>query len=90
MNFAALAYVAESNVEPIKYYRVNVGGMISLIEIMHAYGSGSIVFSSSCATYGIPSKIPVVETPSRIRSIPTVVPNVRQKKSCVMPARRMA
>jgi UDP-arabinose 4-epimerase len=61
MNFAAMAYVGESNVEPIKYYRVNVAGMISLIEIVQAYGSGPIVFSSSCATYGIPLAIPVTE-----------------------------
>jgi UDP-arabinose 4-epimerase len=61
INFAALAYVGESNVEPIKYYRVNVGGMISLIEIMRAHDSGSMVFSSSCATYGIPTELPIME-----------------------------
>lgn len=62
INFAALAYVGESMVEPMRYYRANVGGMITLIEVMRVHGVNSIVFSSSCATYGIPDVLPVVET----------------------------
>ena len=61
INFAALAYVGESMVQPIRYYRNNVAGMITLIEVMRAHDVGSIVFSSSCATYGIPDRLPVVE-----------------------------
>ncbi|HQS17995.1 UDP-glucose 4-epimerase GalE [Reyranella sp.] len=61
VNFAALAYVGESMVEPMRYYRANVGGMITLIEVMRAHGVGRIVFSSSCATYGVPDVLPVVE-----------------------------
>ena len=61
INFAALAYVGESMVEPVRYYRTNVAGMITLIEVMRAHDVGSIVFSSSCATYGVPDALPVLE-----------------------------
>jgi UDP-arabinose 4-epimerase len=61
INFAALAYVGESNREPTRYYRTNVGGLLTLIETMRDHGVGKIVFSSSCATYGIPDKLPIVE-----------------------------
>ena len=47
INFAALAYVGESTREPTRYYRVNVGGMLTLIETMRTHDVGSIVFSSS-------------------------------------------
>ena len=62
INFAALAYVGESMKEPTLYYRANVAGMITLLETMRAEGVGSIVFSSTCATYGVPSRLPIVET----------------------------
>ena len=62
INFAALAYVGESMKEPTRYYRVNVAGMITLLEAMRAHDVGSIVFSSSCATYGTPDRLPIVET----------------------------
>jgi UDP-arabinose 4-epimerase len=62
LNFAALAYVGESNAEPTLYYRSNVGGMITLLETMRAHDVGTMVFSSSCATYGVPPHLPIVET----------------------------
>jgi UDP-arabinose 4-epimerase len=62
LNFAALAYVSESMREPLLYYRANVGGMITLLETMRAHDVGSIVFSSTCATYGLPPSLPIVET----------------------------
>lgn len=62
INFAALAYVGESNSEPTLYYRNNVAGILTLIETMRANDVGSIVFSSSCATYGVPASLPIVET----------------------------
>jgi UDP-arabinose 4-epimerase len=61
INFAALAYVGESNKEPIHYYRSNVAGMVSLLEVMRAHDIGTIVFSSSCASYGVPERLPIVE-----------------------------
>ncbi len=44
------------------YYRVNVGGMITLLEAMQAQGVGRLVFSSTCATYGEPETLPILET----------------------------
>ena len=62
INFAALAYVGESMKEPTRYYRANVAGMITFLEAMRAHDVGLIVFSSSCATYGTPDRLPIVET----------------------------
>src|SRR5262245_4320223 len=61
MHFAALAYVGESMSRPLAYYRVNVAGLINVIEAMRRYGIRTIVFSSSCATYGIPDRQPIAE-----------------------------
>jgi UDP-arabinose 4-epimerase len=61
MHFAAYAYVGESSVEPIKYYHTNVGGTAELLKACAAFGCENVVFSSSCATYGIPARLPVGE-----------------------------
>ncbi|WP_137700274.1 UDP-glucose 4-epimerase GalE [Marimonas lutisalis] len=61
MHFAAFAYVGESVSDPGLYYANNVGGMISLLSAMAQEGVGRIVFSSSCATYGIPERQPISE-----------------------------
>jgi UDP-arabinose 4-epimerase len=53
--------VIKSNKEPLLYYRTNVAGVLTLLETMRAHDVGSIVFSSSCATYGIPDRLPIVE-----------------------------
>jgi UDP-arabinose 4-epimerase len=66
MNFAALAYVGESNDEPLKYYRTNVAGMVTLVEMMRSCDIGSMVFSSSCATYGVPTILPVMEDADQV------------------------
>lgn len=52
-HFAALAYVAESVAQPDIYYRNNVTGTMNLLDAMVAGGVNRMVFSSSCATYGI-------------------------------------
>jgi UDP-glucose 4-epimerase len=64
MHFAALAYVGESVEQPLRYWRVNVGGILSLLEAMASCGVDRLVFSSSCATYGEPDarEIPIRET----------------------------
>lgn len=62
MHFAASAYVGESVREPLEYYDNNVGGMISLLAACSDVGVRHIVFSSSCATYGIPNTLPITET----------------------------
>jgi UDP-glucose 4-epimerase len=61
MHFAAYAYVGESVTDPAKYYGNNVVGTINLIDAMRAHGISNFVFSSTCATYGVPYGIPISE-----------------------------
>ncbi|PID60678.1 MAG: UDP-glucose 4-epimerase GalE [Gammaproteobacteria bacterium] len=61
MHFAALAYVGESVSEPSLYYRNNVGGSLSLLDAMRDAGVKRLVFSSTCATYGVPETLPITE-----------------------------
>ena len=60
-HFAALAYVGESVSSPDLYYAVNVTGTMTLLDAMRAAGVDKILFSSSCATYGVPERIPIDE-----------------------------
>jgi UDP-arabinose 4-epimerase len=61
MHFAAYAYVGESVIDPALYYRNNLVGTLALLEAMREAGVGEIVFSSTCATYGIPDGAPIRE-----------------------------
>lgn len=61
MHFAALAYVGESVSEPALYYRNNVGGTLELLDAMRRAGVRRLVFSSTCATYGVPERMPITE-----------------------------
>lgn len=61
MHFAAYAYVGESVEDPAKYYRNNVAGTLTLLEVMRSCGIDKIIFSSTCATYGMPERIPIPE-----------------------------
>lgn len=61
MHFSAYAYVGESVTNPAKYYRNNVSGTLSLLEAMVEASVNKLVFSSTCATYGMPEKIPLTE-----------------------------
>jgi UDP-arabinose 4-epimerase len=61
MHFAAFANVGESVTDPDKYYRNNAVGSLTLLETMRDAGINRIVFSSTCATYGIPEKLPIDE-----------------------------
>ena len=56
IHFAAFAYVGESVRDPLKYYHNNVVGTLSLLQAMHAAGVRRVIFSSTCATYGIPQQ----------------------------------
>lgn len=62
LHFAALAYVGESVTEPLRYYVNNASGTISLLDAMRQANVKRIVFSSTCATYGDPPGLPIVET----------------------------
>lgn len=61
MHFSAYAYVGESVNEPAKYYRNNVIGTLTLLEAMLTASINKFVFSSTCATYGVPQQIPLTE-----------------------------
>jgi UDP-glucose 4-epimerase len=61
MHFSAYAYVGESVTDPAKYYRNNVLGTLTLLEAMLAASVKKFVFSSTCATYGVPEVIPIPE-----------------------------
>jgi UDP-glucose 4-epimerase len=61
VHFAALAYVGESVREPVRYYENNVEQGIALLEMLLQAGVRQVVFSSSCATYGEPERIPMDE-----------------------------
>jgi UDP-glucose 4-epimerase len=61
MHFAALAYVGVSVTDPATYYRNNVVGTLNLLDAMRAAEVNRIVFSSTCATYGTPEKVPITE-----------------------------
>ena len=61
VHLAAFAYVGESVDSPGKYYRNNVTGSLTLLEAMRNAGVGQLVFSSTCATYGMPRSLPLTE-----------------------------
>ena len=61
IHFAAYAYVGESMQDPEMYFRNNVVGTLNLLDAMKAHGVRTIVFSSSCATYGHPRTVPINE-----------------------------
>ena len=62
VHMAAGALVGESMTDPSKYYRINMTGGLSLLDAMIENGVKRIVFSSTCATYGEPKKVPIEES----------------------------
>ena len=61
-HFAAFAYVGESVTEPARYYENNFGQAAALFEALVESGVRNVVFSSTCATYGVPREVPIPET----------------------------
>jgi UDP-glucose 4-epimerase len=61
IHFAAYKAVGESVAKPLKYYRNNVAGLVSLLEAMTENKINNLVFSSSCTVYGEPDNLPVTE-----------------------------
>src|SRR5690348_9631809 len=61
VHFAASALVGESMRDPAAYYCNNLSSSLVLLERMRRHGVGRIVFSSTCATYGLPRRVPVTE-----------------------------
>lgn len=66
MHFAAFCYVGESVTDPAIYYKNNVVGTLSLLDAMRAVDLRRIVFSSTCATYGEPETVPIVESEKQL------------------------
>ena len=62
IHFAGLLSVAESVRDPASYYRVNVVKGLALLDAMIASGVRRIVFSSTCAVYGVPVRVPIDES----------------------------
>jgi UDP-glucose 4-epimerase len=62
IHFAAYAYVGESIINPSKYFNNNITGGLNLLEAMRIGNCNHIVFSSSCATYGIPKDEVIIES----------------------------
>ena len=61
VHFAALALVGQSVADPALYYRNNVVGSLNLLDQLRRHDIRRIVFSSTCATYGIPTRVPITE-----------------------------
>jgi UDP-glucose-4-epimerase GalE len=61
VHFAASAYVGESVEQPARYYQNNLVNTLHLLDAMRRLRIDRIVFSSTCATYGVPEKVPITE-----------------------------
>ena len=66
MHFAANALVGESMTDPSKYFRNNVYGGINLLDALVSVGCKRFVFSSTCATFGVPDRMPIDETQTQL------------------------
>jgi UDP-arabinose 4-epimerase len=65
MHFAAFAYVGESVTDPEIYYTNNVGGTLALLGAMRDAAIDRLVFSSTCAVYGVPGTVPIRESTAK-------------------------
>ncbi|MBI5380347.1 MAG: UDP-glucose 4-epimerase GalE [Opitutae bacterium] len=61
MHFAAFCYVGESVTAPMKYYENNLVATLRLLATMQLHGVSKFVFSSTCATFGVPDRLPMTE-----------------------------
>ena len=62
IHFAGLKAVGESVAKPIEYYENNIGGTLTLCDVMRSHGVKNIIFSSSATVYGDPAEIPITES----------------------------
>lgn len=70
MHFAAFIEVGESVVKPLKYFNNNIVGMESLLEGMVRHGVDKLVFSSTAAVYGEPTRVPICEDDPKVPTNP--------------------
>ena len=66
IHFAAFAYVGESVANPAKYYANNLVASLNLLETCRRAGIAKFVFCSTCATYGVPSRVPIDESEKQV------------------------
>lgn len=71
IHFAAYKAVGESVEQPLKYYRNNIDGLLSVLEVMTKQKIKQLVFSSSCTVYGQPDKVPVTEDSATTIDLPS-------------------
>jgi UDP-arabinose 4-epimerase len=95
LHFAAMAYVGESVTDPLLYYRNNTAGALVLIEAALAAGIDKLVFSSTCATYGVPAVLPIDEDTPQVPINPygrskRMVEQMLQDVGAVTPLRSVA
>ena len=85
VHFAAFKAVGESVRKPLAYYRNNIGGLLSLCELMQQHRCKTLVFSSSATVYGTPERLPIREDariiPQR-RWGPMAARNWRANRTC--------
>jgi UDP-glucose 4-epimerase len=62
IHFAGLKAVGESVEQPVRYWDVNVGGTVALLEVLERHGIRNVVFSSSATVYGDPERVPIDES----------------------------
>ncbi len=77
IHFAAFKAVGESMQEPLRYYRNNLGSLMTLMESMLEAGIADLIFSSSCTVYGEPETLPVTET-TPVQTAISVYGNTKQ------------
>jgi UDP-glucose 4-epimerase len=70
MHFAAFIEVGESVVDPLKFYDNNIGNSVRLLRAMQRHGVKRFVFSSTCAVYGVPERMPITEDVPRAPASP--------------------
>jgi UDP-glucose 4-epimerase len=78
IHFAGLKAVGESVQQPLRYYHINVGGLVSLLEAMQTADCRAVVFSSSATVYGDPAHVPV----SELAPLSAESPYARSKLMC--------
>lgn len=77
IHFAAYKAVGESMEHPLKYYRNNLGSLMTLLDVMEQHQIRNLIFSSSCTVYGEPDAVPVTEqTP--VKPASSVYGNTKQ------------
>lgn len=76
MHFAAYAYVSESVANSLLYYRNIIGEAASLLQALIGFTPTPVVFSSSCATYGVADRLPISEDHPQRRSVLTATPRL--------------